>query len=62
LPLFFSAPSLFSEFLGSNDKGNGGGQLEEGTLSPPNGRHGPVARLGGATDPFFFSPETSLQI
>src|SRR6185503_17268849 len=67
-------PLFFSEFLGSNDKGNGGEwwpRFKTGPCRPPNGRQGPVAPgvgdrglspVGGATGPPFFSTGTSLQI
>ena len=60
-------PLFFSEFLGSNDKGNGGEwwpgfKIGGGTLSPPHGRQAPVARWGGDRPPSFFCPGTSLQI
>ena len=58
--------SFFPEFLGSNDKGNGGiwrpGLIKgEGTLSPPQRATGPYRPLGGDRPPFF-SPGTSLRI
>ena len=54
-------PLFYPEFLGSNDKGNGGPGLKQDPVAPPNGRQGPVARWGGDRPPFF-SPGTSLQI
>ena len=50
--------SFFPEFLGSNDKGNGGiwrpGLIKgEGTLSPQGWVTGPCRPLGGRQAPFF---------
>ena len=64
---------FFSEFLGSNHKGNGGIRRRRGPCRPLNGRQAPVAPgvgdrplspVGGATGShlFFSSPGTSLQI
>ena len=48
-------PLFFSEFLVSNDKGNGGEWWPgEGPCRPPNRRQGPVARWGGRQAPLFF--------
>ena len=61
-------PLFFSEFLGSNDKGNGGEWwpgVKIGGRDPvaPQRATGACRPLGGATGPpLFFSPGTSLQI
>ena len=61
-------PLFFSEFLGSNDKGNGGewwpGFKTGGRdpVAPPTVDR-PLSPVGGGRqDPSFFSPGTSLQI
>ena len=46
---------FFSEFLGSNHKGNGGIRRRRGPCRPLNERQAPAARWGGATGPLFFS-------
>ena len=53
---------FYSEFLGSEHKGNGGIRRGRGPCRPLNGRQAPVARGGGGDRPPFFSPGTSLQI
>ena len=47
---------FYSEFLGSDHKGNGGIRRGRGPCRPLNGRQAPVARWGGdKAPPFFFS-------
>ena len=57
-------PLFFSEFLDSNDKGNGAQGLKQDPVAPPQpatgacrpwgGRQGPVARWGGDRPHSFF--------
>ena len=45
---------FFSEFLGSNHKGNGGIRRRRGLCRPLNGRQAPVAPGVGDRAPLFF--------
>src|SRR6185503_9857553 len=47
-------PLFFSEFLGSNDKGNGGPGLKQNPVAPPTGDRGlsPLGWATGASSPW----------